>query len=335
MARSAPLLAVVLAPALAAQSFFVPDNDPLTGSCNVFPLGSTGGANLKYQTLVTAADLANQAGLITGLGFAQCGQGVHHFDTIEVLLDHTTASALTTTFANNISASAVTVLSATNYDWNVGPNSWSDIGLQDAFAYDGVRNIVLQITVTGSEWAQVGGLGSAGLRAGARQRLFANNWPTVPPATGTLSSSLALKVELDMGMAKVSSHGRGCQGSNLLLPEIGIQGVPQLGQTVAFTVTNAIPLQFAAAVWGFDNHSPFPLDLTTAGLANCLQYFAIDSFAFLATDGAGNAVGPSIPVPSSAAFVGRIAYAQWACADAAANAFGMTTSNYLRVQVGN
>ena len=225
------LACIVLATAtLPAQSFFIPDVDASTGSCNVFPFGSTGGANIKYQQLVSAAELGNAPGLITGIGFAQCGEGIHHFDSLEVRLAHKPGNpTLVANFALNLQNDVTTVVAGSNYDWNLPASSWQEVGLQQAFAYNGVDNLIVEVTARGSQWTATGALGSSGMRAGSHQRVYANNWTSAPPASGTLTGTFALKVEIDMGVAKVSSYGRGCAGSSGLAPRMAVIGLPQLG----------------------------------------------------------------------------------------------------------
>ncbi len=325
---------MLAAAALPAQSFFVPDNDATTGNCNVFPFGSTGGANLKYQQLVTAAELNNAPGLITGIGFAQCGEGRHHFDTIEVRLAHKPGTgSLVATFAQNMVTDVTTVVSGSNYDWNLPASSWQDVGLQQAFAYNGVDNLVVEVTVTGSQWTATGALGSAGLRAGSHQRVYANNWTTQPPATGTLTGTFALKIEIDLGVAKVSSHGVGCAGSTGSAPRMAVLGLPQLGQTVTFALADGLPGSLGLRILGFTNASPYPVDLGLLGMPACLLYTELGDLAAALTDGAG-AASQALTVPNDPTLTGVRLYGQWACFDPTANAFGWTTSNYVRAQIG-
>lgn len=329
----AAALALAATGALPAQ-FFVPDNDATTGSCNVFPFGSTGGSNLKYQQLVTAAELGNQAGTITGIGFAKCGGGTLHFDTIKVVLAHKPGTGtLVATFAQNMVADVTTVVLGTNHDWNLPADSWQDVGMQVPFAYNGIDNLVIEVTVTGSQWT-ASGAGSPGTRAGSHQRVFANNWTTTPPANGTLASTFALKVEIDMGTAKVSSYGRGCAGSNTLAPHIAVTGTPQLGQTFVYDLANGLPGSVALHTIGFSNAAPFPADLAFLGAPSCFLYTDLSILSATLIDAAGvGGVGFTVPLDPS--LIGLSVYGQFLCYDPTANTFGWTTSNYVRTQFGN
>lgn len=317
----------------ASAQFFVPDADPTTGTCNVFPFGSTGGANVKYQQLVTPAELGNAPCTITGLGFAKCGAGTLHFNAIQVVLAHKPgASTLVANFAQNLVSNPTIVVLGTNHDWDLPADSWQDVGMQVPFAYNGIDNLVVEVTVTGSQWT-ASGTGSPGTRAGSHQRVFASNWTTSPPANGTLSSQFALKVEIDTGTAKVSSYGRGCAGSNTLVPAMAVTGSPQLGQSIVFELTNALANSIALHTIGFSNGAPYPADLGFLGAPNCFLYTDLSILAATLVDATGHGTLPFL-VPNDASLVGLPVYAQFFDLDPTANAFGWTTTNYVRVQFG-
>src|SRR5204862_4902878 len=116
---------------------------------------------------VTAADLGSAVGLVTGLGFVSCGAGRAHFDRLEIVMDHIPASQpLVNTWASNLTPNAVTVLDSTNYTWNVPANTWYEVGLQTLFVYNGVDDVVIQITSTN------GTAPINGMRRETRQRLY-------------------------------------------------------------------------------------------------------------------------------------------------------------------
>lgn len=55
---------------------------------------------------VDATDLGATPNLMTGLGFAPCGTGIHHYDTLEIVVDHIQAATLSSTFAQNLTPNA-------------------------------------------------------------------------------------------------------------------------------------------------------------------------------------------------------------------------------------
>ncbi len=326
--RSSRLLVALLcaAPAL-AQNWYIPNNDPTTGTCNVIPFGdpspTSTWSHQKYQTRCTVADLGGVVNIITGLGFAPCTGGRAHYDAIEVVIDHIpVAQPLVTTFASNLTANAVTVLNATNYTWNVTGNAWNEIGLQTLFVYNGADDIVVQITTTG-------GTAPAGFHRDVRQRLYWVGTAGPAPASGTFGNA-AGKIEVSMLTGKTSSHGVGCLGSNGT-PTLGFTGSPVVGNTLTIDLTNGVPGGAALFIAGFTNGFPFPLELGFLGAPTCFAYtdLSVTAGLFLDPLGAGSFV---LPIPVAA--VGFLFYGQYAVLDPLANPFGFTTSNYGRVHAG-
>ena len=324
----APWAALAASLPLAAQNWYVPDNVATTGTCNVVPFGSIVGssfAQVKYQQRCTAAELGSAANLVTGLGFASCGTSRGHYDSIEIVVDHIPPTqALSTTFANNLTPAAQVVLSATNYTWNVVGNTWNEIGLQVPFVYNGIDDLVVQITVVNAVNAL------AGFHRGTRQRIMWNAANGTPPATGT-SSNAANKIEVSMLMARTSSHGDGCPGSNGT-PAVAPNGTAQPGNTIGIDLANGVPNGVALLLAGTTNGVPFPFDLGTFGAPGCFAYtdLGLTALAVLDPTGAG-----TFPIAIPPALVGFRFFAQYAVLDLPANAFGFTTSNYLNVHVGN
>jgi hypothetical protein len=322
------LMLTAAAPAL-AQNWYVPDNVATTGACNVIPFGQPGPgsfANCRYQTRLLASDLGATANIVTGLGFAPCGPGRAHFDTLEIVLDHIPPSQLmTTTFASNLTPAAVTVLSATNYTWNVtAGNAWIEIGLQSLFVYNGVDDVVVQITTANATAP------GNGAHRGTRERIYWIGASGSPPPTGSTDFA-AGKIEVSMLMGRTSSHGDGCLGSNGT-PSLGFTGSPVQGNTITFDLTNGVQNGIALLVAGFTNAAPFPFDLGVVGAPGCSQFTDLGVTLVALTDPAGAA---SIPLAIPPAFVGFRFFTQYAVLDPAANAFGFTTSNYLNVLTGN
>src|SRR5262245_43034301 len=324
--RSFVAVLVGVAPVL-AQNWAVPDNLPAAGGCNVIPFGSTVGSsfyNTKLQTRVTAADLGGLPNLVTGLGFASCAAGRAHYDHIEIVIDHIPAAQpLSTTFASNLTPAAYPVLSAANYTWNVTGNAWNEIGLQLPFAYNGVDDLVVQITTVNGTAPPVG------FRTGTRQRIYWTAAAGSPPPTGIADLS-ASKVEVSMLMARISSHGDACVGS-YGLPTLTTVGTGQPGTLIAFNLSNGLPNGLALSIIGTDLFEP-PVELSGLGMPSCYAYmhFAITNFMLL--DGAG-ATSFAAVIPLS--FFGFPVFSQYGVYDPAANAFGWTASNYGRVYIGN
>ena len=321
-------------PAL-AQNHYIPDISASGGTCNVIPFGDRVGSvcdpattsiwsNQKYQTRCTVADLGGMPNAITGLGFAACASGPAHFATIEVVIDHIPpASPFVNTFASNLTPNAVTVLSASSYTWNVTAGAWNEIGLQTSFVYNGVDDIVVQITTSGAT-------APAGFHRDTRQRLYWVGASGPPAASGWLDNA-AGKIEVSMLTGKTSSHGVGCLGSNGV-PALTFSGSAVAGNTLSFDLTNGVPSGIAVFCAGFDNARPFPLELSFRGAPGCYAYTDLSVTVALFLDAAG-AGSSALPIPTGS--VGFLFYGQFAVLDLAANPFGFTTSNYGRVHTGN
>lgn len=328
MHHHALLCATLVALPLAAQNWYVPDNLATIGTCNVIPFGQPAPGSFSYskmQTRCTAADLGNVSGVITGLAFAACNTGRAHYDRLEIVLDHIPAAqALSTTFAANLTASAVAVLDATNYTWHHTANGWNEVGLQNIFVYNGTDDLLVEITATN-------GIAPGGVRRDTRQRIYWIGAAGPAPATGTSSAS-ASKIEVSMLTARASRYGDGCPGSNGS-PQIGFTGVPQLGTTFSIDLQNGVPTGLGVLVAGTTNAGPFPLDLGFLGMTGCLAYTDLLATGIVLLDGAG-AGSFSLPLPATLG-AGILFYAQYACLDPAANPFGLTSSDYGRILVGN
>jgi len=328
-------LALLLCAPLAAQSslFSIPDNNAAAGTCNVIPLGSTSStssfANVRYQTLIFASELNNAPTMLCGLRFAACGTGARTFDSLTIRMGHTTATSLTQTFDTNLPpGTGTTVLDVQNYTWHNITDVWNDIGLQQAFVYNGTDNVVIEIIAMNAVFT---GSGSAGFhRESTHQRVYATNYNGTQ-TTGS-SGNAALKMQLHFADATTWTFGEGCAGSNGT-PTLSFTGEPVLGQTFSVDLMNAPASSPVALNFGLFNNPPmWPLDLGPFGAANCFLYHDTIVSLSLPSDPNGVASLP-IGVPANGPICG-ILFAQWICLDPGANALGATTSNFGRAQVG-
>ena len=327
------LAPLCLATALVGQNFYIPDSVANAGTCNVIPLGGTATSftNQKFQMVVPRTDLGSLPALVTGLGFAACGTGDHTYASLTVRLDHYPASnggVLSTTFANNISAAAVTVLSATDYTWRTLADSWNEIGLQNYFVFNGVDDLLVEIDAVGSQWAATGTPTSSSFRRDVRPRLYSSYTGTAP-STGTLSNA-AIKVEVSSLMARASTYGRSCRSGMYH----SFTGSAQLGQSLGFELRGAPANSLTVLLTGLNNPLLYPVELSTVGMPGCFQYFNPASSVAAVADASGLA-SLTAAVPQSTSLLGALFLSQYAALDPAANATGAVTSNFGRVMVGN
>ena len=76
------------------------------------------------------------------------------------------------------------------------------------------------------------------------------------------------------------------------------------------------------------------VDLVVVGAPGCLLYQDLADLSAVLTDAAGAASMP-LGIPLDPLLIGQWFYGQGGSFDPAANAFGWTTSNYVRVQMGS
>lgn len=318
--------ALFLASSLAAQSFVVPAGaSPATGSCVSMPFAT---AATRCQVLVRDSDLGNQAGVISGLALAPCQTGVRSAATVIVRMAHFSGSALSTTFASNLASPgpARTVLDVASHDWRMVAHTWNEIGLQDAFAYNGSDHLVIDITVTGASIA----LADTHIDT-TNQRVFAFNYTN--QATGTNGGNTAFKLKLFLGDANLQLFGSSCVGT-FTRPAFSFSGSPRLGGLLGIHCgpTYATTLVFLI---GFDTHRPtWPMELSTFGAPGCRLYHDITTTITVFPDatGTGNSL---LSIPTVASLAGTPLFVSAAVPDATANAGGFTTTNYGRALLGN
>jgi hypothetical protein len=308
------------------QNWYIPDNNPSAGIVNVIPFGNfTTGAfsNCKMQMVARAGELGNVANLITGIGISCAGSGVASFDALEIVMDHfPSGQALQTTFSSNLTASAQTVLSGTDYKWHVTADTWSEVGLQNLFVFNGVDDVIIQITTTN-------GISPAGMRRGTNERLYWFGSSGTPAATGYLGNS-ATKFEISMEMARASTYGAGCVGVNGT-PELSFSGSPQINSVLNTDLNNGEPNGFAFFIAGNQSQAPYPMYLGAINMPGCYLYTDLVFASLIALDATG---AGSLPLAMPATAIGAHFYTQYACLDVSANGLGVTVSNYGRVLVG-
>lgn len=321
------LVLLCLGTPILAQNYYIPDNNAAAGIANAIPFGSSSAgsfSNCRMHVRATAAELGNLPNIITGLGFASSQNGSAHYDTLEIVMDHIPAAQpFSTVFANNLTSNAITMLSVTDYTWNVTSNTWNEVGLQTLFPYNGVDDLIIEITTTG-------GNAPGGMRRGTNQRIYSCS-STGPAAPTGVSSSSGTKFEVSMFTGRTSSHGVGCPGANGT-PVHTLAGTAQVGTTLSYDLANGVPSGIALLIASYVNTTPFPIDLSILNMPGCYAYTDLLFGASATLDAAGGATFP-FAVPPTA--VGFLFYSQYACLDQSANTFGFTTSNYCRTYTGN
>ncbi len=332
--RAATWLAVLTTLSSAwAQSFSVPDADPTSGGCDAVPFGgSVHWSNQRVHFLVHAAELGNAPANISELAFASCGTATYEHARLRVSLAHVPAGlTLSPTFATNLGAAVgplVTVLDQVDHLWYATQNTWSVIGLESRFAYDGVHDVLVEIEALGSGFTSTGP-GTAGMRSAVgRPRVGFNlsgPWP-VPPPIGTVINS-APKVQLRDSVASASVHGGGCNGMTL-----GFAGEPTIGGSFDVLLSGAPGFSVAVGLLGYTIEAPYPVGLELFGLPECsLRTNPFLGLPPVVTDASGESF-VTLSVPSDPGVAGLRFFAQWFVATQSTVPLG--TSNYGKFVLG-
>jgi hypothetical protein len=142
-----PLVALLGALATAQNYTAHPiDNLNSSTSQNIpFAGGSTSWDEARSQFLWTAPFLPTTGGTITAIEVVHVGTNpAFPYERFELFLDHTTNATLSTTFANNLTSPTL-VFSRNNTTVSYTTGVWQPYTLDVPFAYDGTRNLVLEV----------------------------------------------------------------------------------------------------------------------------------------------------------------------------------------------
>ncbi|MBN2490547.1 MAG: hypothetical protein JXQ29_06840 [Planctomycetes bacterium] len=204
------LLLAILITAAAADEIYVPADTPGSGSRNSWPFNLY--PEWRYQLVIDAKFLGNQAFTVNEIAFAPSGTGVFTATQFEVRMGHSTV-ATSATFDTNI-PNPTTVLSAlSGYTWNTTDKTWSPIGLTSGFSYNGVDRLTIDIRILGGARTFSG---TCYYDSGNHDRTWNNATGAWTATTGTVGVGSGLKVRLT-----VSS------GAQLV-----VTGTGQIGTTV-------------------------------------------------------------------------------------------------------
>lgn len=297
-------------------------------------VSSTGQAvHWRRQVLIPAIWFANVPTLIRDVAVGnEYGWVTMEYGQLQVRMGHTSVQNLNFQFANNITSQMQLVLDVNDHRTTYGPGPvWSELGLQQPFQFvPGQGNLLIDFTIVGSTKIANSALFSwTKTYSNGDYDVAESQFSTTPPQTSSGGSRATLRLCTDRSWANV--FGSGCGGA--LEPMLGVSGDPKLGGSVSFWLSNAGSGLPAVLAFGFDNSPPFPIDLGVVGAPGCRQYFAISNVDGLLTNGFGFG-SHTIQVPVNQALVGAVVLGQFAALAPGANALGLRTSAYGRIQVG-
>ena len=332
------VLLALVPPAVAQTCFHTVNADPY----GTLPHGANGSFLLtlptpqplytRHHLLIPAGVFQNVPARITDLAVgARNGWRTYLSRELTIRMGHTTVGTLSSTFAQNITSPLQDVLVAHQHVWTEGPGpAWVPLGLQTPFQFaPGNGDLLIEIVqreTTLLETVAYNDLGTANV--GTRMSGTDVAFPTQATSQGS-----APRLQFCTDRAEVLLHGRTCTGSGSSTPLLGVTGRPTPGSTPTIWLSDAPANAIAVCAFGFDTRPPFPADLAPLGAPGCRQYFAPTFADVVLANGLG--IGQrTIGIPGAPATIGAIVYAQYFVLDPAANALGLTSSNYARLLVG-
>jgi len=282
--------------------------------------------NMRYQTILRSDELG-AAGNITGLAFSGQSDGSHYNSNLVIRMAHRPAGyTLSSNFGTNISGNT-TVLSSNYHTFTYADGEWRNIGLQNAFAYDGTSDVVVEITARGNVQTSTGSGTGPFERDVNRPRVYNSSWDLLSPTSGSLSESSALRMRAEFSCANANEYGSTC--GKLTASH---SGSSTLGSTFNFRVEDA-PANFVAFVGlGTNNSVPYPFSLSSAGFTNCTAFSLSIATLTVNTNASGTASYP-IPIPNDPLFNGYKMHGQWLTLDTSEPG-DLTFSNYTTMTVG-
>jgi len=310
----------------------VPSDTPNLGPPSQVPFGNNNPSDpifsdTRYQVLVPAALLGNQALHICDLQVAPAGSRLRQFEELTVTLAHNSPGQLANPMSQNLQGPSQTV---GTHEWLLPTtaNAWAPLGLGFDFDFDPAQgDLVIEFRVRGG--GALTGTGTAGLRT---DQALSYGWTAGGGESGSFFSGGGIKVRLCTDTFGLLQLDGGCIGSNGTAPTLSYSGSPQRGGPGFTThLNNAPPTSSAAAlVWSFGLRT-HPIDLTAIGATGCSTHMFGDVpvVASITGGSASYTFAPPVTAPPCV-----MLWNQWFVLDAGANTLGLTTSNPGRAVVG-
>ena len=139
------------------------------------------------------------------------------------------------------------------------------------------------------------------------------------------------------GLVDRPSYRVSCQAPSAnLVPQMGVQGSPQLGATYTLSVSDAVANSFAVFVSGLSDqtNSGAPLPLALPGAPGCELLVSTELTKAEIINGQGQAQS-AVAVPNNPALTGMSVFHQWAVWDPAVNNLSIVMSDAGVATVGN
>jgi len=128
-----------------------PSDTPTTGGTNSWPFNTY--TAWRYQLIVNKSVLPSSPLKITDIAFAPTSTKTWQAKQVQIRMGHTTKSDFNTPVPPNcfddMLGPCPTIVYEGPLTWSCAAGTWSPIGLQSAFGYDGSRNILVEIRYSG------------------------------------------------------------------------------------------------------------------------------------------------------------------------------------------
>ncbi len=324
-----------VSPGRSQQKVYVPDGQAGSGKVNQVPLGGKGPfgsfQNMRTQIRIPASFFPAGGSTIKDLGFAAGGSGTYTYKTLILTLAHLKGTSMSKTFADNL-AGPVQVLRETSYKLAFPKaDAFHLVGLKTSFRHDGKRDLVLDIQIQG---AFFNGTTPGSHRSSTLETVFALDYSLAKPKkTGFGPYKQGAKLVFALEGKKIVYFGTACKASNGKAPNLALSGVPTLGKSVDFSLSDMgknLPGVFLVGTsdskWG--NFS-LPIDLTVLGAKGCSLLTSILVMGPGTADAAG-LFKLSVPIPNLASLRGTRMVLQGIELDPKANPLGMAFSRGAR-----
>lgn len=150
------LLIALSTASLAGQTIAIPDNNPALGSVSTQPFNH--GPSWRYLLVLDAKTLGNQMLKITELAFAPSNTTLFTASQFQVRMAHTTMAITGKGCFGDFLGPVPIIVHDGPLAWKATQDTWSPIGLQTSFLYNGRNNVAVEIRFRGGSAG--GGLGN-------------------------------------------------------------------------------------------------------------------------------------------------------------------------------
>jgi len=328
---------LVIIGALSAQTqnvVYYTDSSPSVGTRNAFPFGN---GDIRYQTIVPNATFNNRITIIRDILLAGTGGALEAvYDDIEIKMGVTRQVTPTNNWTTNNPKPTTVYRGPLRIRFTVA--QWGGIGLPNPYLFAPLSpadNLCVEVIV----WkASLHGKRSFyfPLASPGAARAYMAGWVTSQGQTPATSAASGCKMGFVLLNGNVAFAGTGCNSSINTPLRIGTDTWPQPGKPLSVTLYGAKASRPANLVIGLSQAkwlaTTLPLDMGIFGAPGCFIWNDPLLRIPLVTDKNG-AIKFTVSVPPLAN--SGTAYVHWWVLDTAANAFGVTSSDYATIILGN